>query len=141
MALLHACSSQIARDMSSTPPPATLGDGRSGPSELALRVHDLGELLTKVRSQLYKVDKRGSNTEAAVSELSKHQVALAERLHILEAAPTAQSGGSGGDSGMQVCNTCWKVVPYGFFVRQARCGLLGLCATPYRVEGLNSLCT
>ncbi len=73
-------------------------------------MHDLGELLTKVRSQLYKVDKRGGNTEAAVSELSKRQADLAERLQALEAAPTAPSGGSGAHSDVQVCDACRKAV-------------------------------
>ncbi|GIL58069.1 hypothetical protein Vafri_13262 [Volvox africanus] len=63
----------IARDITST---SASTEGRSSPSELSLRVHDMSELLNKLRAHMYKVEKKTGNNDQALTLLTQRLQAL-----------------------------------------------------------------
>ncbi|GIL78136.1 hypothetical protein Vretimale_7421 [Volvox reticuliferus] len=63
----------VARDVAST---SASAEGRSSPNELSLRVHDMSELLNKLRAHMYKVEKKTSNNDQAVTLLTQRLQAV-----------------------------------------------------------------
>ncbi|GFR44696.1 hypothetical protein Agub_g5693 [Astrephomene gubernaculifera] len=84
----------VARDVTAASPTA---DSRA-PSEVSLRVHDLEELVHKLRSHLFKVDKRSVSHDQALGTITSRIEALAGRFEASEAGggrEQAQEGAEG----------------------------------------------
>ncbi|GAX75291.1 hypothetical protein CEUSTIGMA_g2736.t1 [Chlamydomonas eustigma] len=89
-------------------------EGR-GPSELSLQVHDMSELLNKLRAHMYKIDKRSAAGEAGTQVLSSQLSQLASRVAVLESENVAlRAGSGGGGSGGAATNTSSSVNPLFF---------------------------
>ncbi|GLI63361.1 hypothetical protein VaNZ11_006294 [Volvox africanus] len=63
----------IARDVTST---SASTEGRNSPSELSMRVHDMSELLNKLRAHMYKVEKKTGNNDQALTLLTQRLQAV-----------------------------------------------------------------
>mmetsp|Transcript_26082 Transcript_26082/g.66351 ORF Transcript_26082/g.66351 Transcript_26082/m.66351 type:complete len:2106 (+) Transcript_26082:205-6522(+) len=68
----------VARDQSA--------GGMHSPSELAMQIHDISELVNKLRSHMYKVEKKASGSETSVQLVNSRVSQLAARLEALEHA-------------------------------------------------------
>lgn len=66
--------------------------GLHSPSELSIKIHDLGELVNKLRSHMYKVEKKAAGSEAYVQEVQGHVSQLTAKVEALEQACIEGSG-------------------------------------------------
>ena len=61
--------------------------GRSrSPSELSIQVHDMTELLNRLRSHLYKVEKKTVSSETAAADTAARINELCTRVEMLESS-------------------------------------------------------
>ncbi|EFJ40941.1 hypothetical protein VOLCADRAFT_107907 [Volvox carteri f. nagariensis] len=81
----------VARDVATS---SAGPESRNSPSELSLRVHDMGELLNKLRAHMYKVEKKTSSNDQALALLT-------QRIHAVESAAGQQKTGNGESSNEQ----------------------------------------
>ncbi|GLC47175.1 hypothetical protein PLESTM_002039100 [Pleodorina starrii] len=79
----------VARDVASA---SAVAESRTSPSELSLRIHDMGELLNKLRAHMYKVEKKTSNNDQALMLLTQRIQAVEGGRH------QQQNRQAGGDS-------------------------------------------